>query len=336
MKNLTFTLSTLLILLCFALNITACDFSSWEGDLVPLTVTDDPSLKQLSIEVAGHSRKIHYETFGISTNPVLFIMHGSLSDLRAYLPFQSFQDKYFVVLWDMRGNGLSERVPEDELDYDYMADELHALKEHFSATRKASFLGHSWSAVFVARYLAKYPDEQEQAILMEPPPLTWDISTHLPPIINLSREGYLDMFWSSQTISPEDNARLDFRMLGMLNSAVRNFFLDPDHLPPWPVWRIGGLALLHWEGGVMGPYDFTSGLKDNSCPVLLVGSSASPIGADFQTEWHKDLFANAQVARIENSGHRMITEQWDALESALQGFLEEYQSNILSLEASND
>ncbi len=42
-------------------------------------------------------------SYGDSANPVLMIAPGSLSDIRAYMPFTVFQDRYFVVLWDMRG-----------------------------------------------------------------------------------------------------------------------------------------------------------------------------------------------------------------------------------------
>ena len=317
--------AALAVVCLLTLACAACDPAPYEGDLVPATVVDNPALPAISIMVDGHSRRIHCRSFGDQAAPVLLVMHGSLSDLRAYLPFKAFTDRYRVVLWDMRGNGLSERVPADELDYADMAEELHALKLHFSPGRPVTAVGHSWSAVFVARYLAAYPGELDQAVLLEPAPLSTAIAGHLPAIINLSRIGYLDMFWSAEMLSPLDHARLDFRTQGMLHSAVRNFFLDPDHLPDWPVWRVGGLALLHWEAGVVGDYDFTGGLAGFGGEVLLVGSSASPIGYAFQETWHQGLFSKARSLRIENSGHRMITEQWGALEAGIRAFLKEYR-----------
>ena len=55
-------------------------------------------------------------------------MHGSLSDMRAYLPLSELQDAYYVIMWDQRGNGLSERVTEEELSYDAMVEEIEAVR----------------------------------------------------------------------------------------------------------------------------------------------------------------------------------------------------------------
>lgn len=313
--------------LCLAISVSGCALGAKEADLVPSTVVDDPSLPRLSLTVAGRSRLIHYRSYGDSSAHVFLVAHGSLSDMRAYLPFASFADKYRVVLWDMRGSGLSERVSRDELAVEDMVEEIHQMKLRFSPAAPVVVLGHSWSAIFVARYLAEHPDEVSSAILMEPFGLKDSYMADLPAIVNLTRTGYLDMSWSSSSISPLDHERLDFRMLGMLTSGVRNFFKDPDNPPPWPVWRVGGLALLTWEASILNSagaysYDFTQGLGDYEGRVLLVGSQYSPIGYAFQERRHLPLFRNASCLRIEDSGHRMITEQWAALEGGVRAFLE--------------
>jgi len=69
------------------------------GALVPPTVDQAPELPSLPINIDGQYRLIHYRTFGDPANPTLFIMHGSLSDMRAYLPLQEFQEKYHLPLF---------------------------------------------------------------------------------------------------------------------------------------------------------------------------------------------------------------------------------------------
>jgi len=298
--------------------------------LVPQTVDQSPQLPSILIEVAGYKRLIHCRTFGDSSNPVLFIMPGSLSDMRAYLPLQELKDQYFVVMWDQRGNGLSERVTEAELSYEAMVEEIQAVKKHFSPSRPITLMGHSWSAVFAANYLGKHPSNVSQAILIEPFGLNSDIMKQVDIPINLATEGYLDMMYASDYLTPKDHETLDYQMLAVLQSGVRDYFCDTNHLPPWPVWRVGGYALIAWEKHLLKGntynFDFTSGLMDFPGEVLLVGSSCSPVGYQFQQKYHQSLFQNARVLKIENSGHRIITEQYEALIGGLHEFLQAYRN----------
>ncbi len=319
----------ILIVICIALIFSACENITEPNALVPATVDQNPDLPQMEIKVKGHTRKIHYRTLGNSTNPVFLIMHGSLSDMRVYTPFaQQFADKYYVVLWDQRGNGLSERVSAEELSYDAMVEEINQMKQHFSPEAPITILGHSWSALFAVDYIGDYPLSVKQAVLMEPPGLKDEFMDHISVPLNLFTKGYLDMYYSTQYLTPKSHEMLDFEMLGTLKSAVRNFFCDQNNLPPWPVWRVGGFALIVWERNILSgtkyDYDFTAGLENYPNSILFVGSSCSPIGYDFQKNYNATVFKNASVLKIPNSGHRMITEQFDLLVAGIKEYLEEY------------
>jgi proline iminopeptidase len=312
------------------LNTISCIKTSEPGSLVPATVDIDMSLPSLDLRVGGHSRLVHYLTFGSSENPALFILHGSLSDMRAYLPLQELSEHYYVVMWDQRGNGLSERVSKEELAIDMMVEEIVQMKEIFSPDNPISILGHSWSAIFVTRFLAEHPDDVRQAILMEPFGLKDEYMDSLNSMLNLTSSGYLNMFYSSAYLTPKDNETLDFRMLATLKSAVRDYFCDCNDLPEWPVWRVGGLALMVWEREIITKgrydYDFTPGISDFHGQVLLVGSECSPIGYNFQDKYHQGLFQNLTLLEIHNSGHRMLTEQYNALINGIKDFLYEYNN----------
>jgi proline iminopeptidase len=300
------------------------------GALVPPTVDQDPDMPSMAMNVSGYTRLIHYQTFGDTTNPALFIMPGSLSDMRAYLPLQELQDRYFVVMWEQRGNGLSERVSEEELSYEAMVEEIQAMKDHFSPERPVTLMGHSWSADFAAIYAGKHPEALGQLILMEPFGLRSEFMEQISVPMHLTGEGYLDMMYSSNYMTPEEHEILDYQMLAVLRSSVRDYFCDHDNLPSWPVWRVGGYALIVWEKHLLnGPqydYDFTSGLENFTGEVLLVGSSCSPIGYEFQKDYHQALFQNAEVLNIEHSGHRIVTEQFGTLIAGIRDFLKEYNN----------
>lgn len=89
------------------------------GALVPPTSDEDLQLPQITINVAGQESSIHLQTFGDPLSPPLFILHGGPgADFRLLLPLKKLTDNYYVVMWDSRGAGLSERVTKDELTID--------------------------------------------------------------------------------------------------------------------------------------------------------------------------------------------------------------------------
>jgi proline iminopeptidase len=318
-----FYLSIVLVFL-----FTSCEKVDDIGVLVPPTVADDPSLPSISLQVAGRDRLVHYQTFGDSDNPVFFILHGSLSDMRVYLPMEVFSNKYFVVMWDMRGNGLSERCTKEELAIDNMVDEIEAMKNHFSPGQPITLMGHSWSAFFTARYVARYPSSVKQAIMIEPNGLKDSFMDEVGQSLNLFSEGYMDMMYANNYLTAKTHEELDYQALQMLPSAVRNFYCDLSNLPDWPVWRVGAYALMIWEKSILKNgkfnFDYTEGLEEFPHEVLLVGTECSPIGYEFQETFHQPLFQNAQVLRIEDSGHRLITEQFETLVAGLKAYLLEY------------
>lgn len=297
--------------------------------LVPPTADEDSNIPSIELTVNGIQRTIHVRTFGNPVNPVLMVAPGSLSDVRAYLPFQQFSDEYYVVLWDMRGSGLSERVTAEELQPLVMAEEMHAMKEYFSPAGKVTVVGHSWSANFLALYCGLYPDDTIQAVFIEPTGLHSDFMAGLEAVMNLTTVEYCDMNWFHSSLSPDTHEELDFSMLAMLESGVRDFFVDINNKPDWPVWRVGGFALIVWESSILNDggvweFDYTAGLESYPNEVLIVGSSHSPIGYDFQQNYNAPVFASSRLLRIDQSGHRIITEQWDQLYTGLTGYLIAY------------
>ncbi len=324
-------LAALLVPLCA---LPSCAMPSADGmtktpGLVPPTAAEDPNLQSLPITVSGYERRVHYRSYGDASNPVLLVAPGSLSDVRAYLPFRAFADKYRVVLWDLRGNGLSERVSAAELSFDAMVEEMHQVKMCFSPNAPVTLVGHAWSAAFAAMYAARYPADTAQLVLMEPPGLKSEYMAAAQQILRLTSVEYCDMNVFQDSLAPTDHERLDFEMLAMLDSGVRDFFVDVNDRPAWPVWRVGGLALIVWERSLVNAsgawqYDLTAGLGGYPNPVLIVGSSHSPIGYAFQETYTKPLFPSARVLHIEQSGHRMITEQWAQLETGLRVYLKQY------------
>lgn len=299
--------------------------------LVPPTADQDSRLPSITIDWGKGPVRIHLRTFGDSGSPLLLVVPGSLSDVRAYLPFAVFADRYRVVIWDLPGQGLSQRVNEDMLSYRSMTAAMHAMKTALSPDKPVTVIGHSWSAFFTAMYAGEFPGDTNQIALMESPGLTSEFQNEAGSAVNLTSKGYADMNWVQGSMTAKGHDLLDFQTLAMLKSGVRDFFLDRDNPPAWPVWRVGGLALIVWERSLLNQwgafeYDYSGGLKGYPGETLLIGSSASPIGFDFQTKTNATLFSRPTVSLVDQSGHRMITENWTALESDLRAWLEAYRT----------
>lgn len=306
--------------------------SSLEG-LVPPTADEDPLLPQARINVAGRTRSIHLETAGDPASPTVLVLHGSLADYRALRFLRALGDAYHVVLWDQRGNGLSERVTSAEYTWDSVVEEIDAVKTLHSPDRPVVLVGHSFGAMYAALYISTRPDRVSGAVLIEPGGLNGEIFTEtFSSVINvdLLAEGLNRTFWQSEILSPSDHEVLDYKALLLLNNGhVTNYFCDPEHPPHLPVWRPG--AYVEYLRGLrMGAagfttttfhFDFTAGLDRFPPKVLLVGAECSALGYDFQVKYHQPLFRSADVAYVAGAGHRLTVERPQIVLELVRGYL---------------
>ena len=135
-----------LFLVAFSVVI-LCSCETYElsepGLLVPLTVTEDHSLS--SIDVNGTS--LHSETFGNPYDPMVVAIHGGPgADYRSILNCKDFADDgYYVVFYDQRGSGLSERHEANVYTMQIFIDDLNAVIDYYNTgqEQKVILMGHS-------------------------------------------------------------------------------------------------------------------------------------------------------------------------------------------------
>ena len=297
--------------------------------LVPATVVDDARLPQIEISVAGYTRIIHIETFGNPSKPKLFILHGSLGDYRAFLPYQILSDKYFVVMWDQRGSGLSERITKNEITYESMIEEIDAIKTVYAPNEQINFFGHSFGAMYATYYCAKKPNNVNQVVLAEPGGLTGDImKTGLEAgfKLNFFDEQLTQQFWQNDLLSAKNHEELDYKTMMLLHGNTNQYHCDINNKMEWPIWRVGGFLELNRViyKNKTPIYDFTVGLENFKNKVLILASSCSFLGYDFQVNYQKNLFVDAEIIRFEDCGHRLTVEKFDEVLNELYNYLEEY------------
>ncbi len=320
-----------------AFTLLSCEKIDDIGVLVPPTVDQDPKLPSVSINVAGRQRLIHVRTFGNTTNPTLFVLHGSFTDTRAYRNIcESLADKYYVVIWDQRGCGLSERITENEFTLETAVEEINAMKSIYSPNQKVTIIGQSWGGGLATLYTSKNPEKVRQLLLIEPMPLKdSDMQKVYKNIVEFSYDNgtWNNLARQGQAISPQDHEQIDYRAMMMLRSTMTSgYHCDGNNPPEWPIHRVGGYIeyirnkrLGSAEGtSYTFHYSFVDGIQLYADTVLILGGSCSSLGYAMQKQYSIPHFPYAEVVEIKNAGHRMNMEKFEDVMLAIKTFLKEY------------
>jgi proline iminopeptidase len=296
------------------LGAVACDAMSPSdpGNLVPPTVAEDPSLP--AVEINGS--RLHLETVGNPANPAIVFLHGGPGgDYRSMLRMAdrfngySLADEYFLVFWDQRGSGLSERVNRDELTISTYVRDLDAIVDRYSPARPVYLIGISWGGMFATRYINEFPQRVAGAVLIEPGPLDGVTAERIKDDLSdmdLGSEWLNDMVWNSQFLSPDDHARMDFqRMLGMKSSQPKHHV---DNVNPEAAWRLGAAANRYiTEDGQNKngefEFDFTTNLSAYTTPVLFIAGSLSEVLGESLQRKQVQHYPSASLTVVGGAGH---------------------------------
>jgi proline iminopeptidase len=318
--------------------------------VVPATTTDDPSLPGRSI--GGY--RFHLEVFGLPTRPVVIVLHGGPGeDYRPLLPLRPLSDEYQVVFYDQRGSGLSPRVADEQLSFEQMVSDLQAVVEAVSPHAPVRLIGHSWGAMLAAAYLDRHPENVSHAVLAEPEFLTaergneWWAAVHggkAPISLPLSIGVWRSLMQSLYVYGPDDDARGDFFAQAVANLDVPQYPFAGYYCAGAPrgaeleSWRIGARAVdgilekASKDSGKFSADVISPGVKRFPHKVLLLAGSCNSVTGPQAQRQNMDLFANAELAVIENAGHTMFGEQPEASLAVLRRYLGEDHSAIVASE----
>lgn len=282
------------------------------GNLVPKTVDQNPNLP--SIRVNGAI--LHAETFGNPNDPIIFVLHGGpASDYRYLLNCKQFADKgYFVVFYDQRGTGLSQRFPRSYFASGIQTsfDDLNGVIAYYRKipTQKIFLLGHSWGAMLAGAYLNQYPNEINGAILGEPGGLKWkDIDDYVKSSRKmritseaLNNATYLDQFLTGKQ---DEHAILDYKYT-MLSDGE-----DMDNVGnegPLPFWRSGFvLQDAYFNFLEKEKSDWTKNLHRYTTKILFIYSERNKSYGLSHAQKIASDFPNVQLFETRGAGHDMLS-----------------------------
>jgi proline iminopeptidase len=288
------------------------------GSLVPRTVDEDLSLPSLPV----NGTLLHVETFGDPADPIIVMIHGGPGgDYRSLLEAKAFaNDGFFVVFYDQRGTGLSERVDASHFDdVQIFIDDLDALISHYRENddQKVFLVGHSWGAMLATGYINQYPDRIDGAVLGEPGGFTWpQVEEYLSKSnhIDLFSEALNDALFPEQMfVGRDEHEILDYKA---------SFFFTFENAPgntignagPYPFWRSGAVSFeASSQTGEEKGLDFTTHLQQYNTRVLFLYSE---LNTAYGYDWALTVGAAYPIVeyhQIPDSGHEMFYFGWDAL-----------------------
>jgi len=283
------------------------------GNLVPRTVTEDPSLPAITI----NGTRLHAETRGSPGKPVLIMLHGGPgADYRSLLRLAdrfdgySLADHYQIVFWDQRGAGLSQRHDKAVLTIDQYDADLLAIVNRFAPGQQVTLVGHSWGGMYGTSFIDRHPERVKEAVFIETGPLRGSTFERIKDDmydVKVMREWLNDMLWSTQFFSADDHIRMDYQLtLGAWRSQPRNNARRGPGAQPG--WRNGAkVARYLMEDGQDArgrfDYDFTTNLRAFPGRVLLIaGSRSEVLGPTLQQE-QLPLYPRARLEVVPGAGH---------------------------------
>ena len=292
--------------------LTACT-TGGEGLLVPATVRSDTALPRFELK---DGRFVHLQTFGDRASPTLIVLHGGPGgDYRDYLSLETFADDFFVVLWDQRGTGLSERVPSGELTGPTYLVDLDFIGRHFSPARPFHLIGHSWGGAYATYYIQSFPDRVGRVVLAEPGALDAEaaLKANVAPTDFGSGELH-EVLNTTDYILPDSDARADYFYVIALAG-----FRNDERLLGYDFWRLGyqaNIGINTWQGNFDRSYsfNFTRGLHAFKGRALFItGLAGSRLGYDFQMKYHVPHFPSSEVLHLPDAKHSELLRRPESI-----------------------
>lgn len=114
--------------------------------------------------------QIHTQSLG-TDGPGVVMLHGMMSGSLASWYFSiapALARENRVLMYDLRGHGLSELTPSG-YDLRSMCADLGGVIHHFAGNAPVSLVGHSYGAIVALRYAIDHPERVTRLVIVEAP-----------------------------------------------------------------------------------------------------------------------------------------------------------------------
>lgn len=113
--------------------------------------------------------KLHIQELNPSGEETIILIHGMFSNLAIYYfnIAPMLAENFRVILYDMRGHGMSEKVKEG-YDLTSMTEDLYALMEELDV-EKTHLVGYSYGGLVALKMAVRYPEKIAKLAVIEGP-----------------------------------------------------------------------------------------------------------------------------------------------------------------------
>ncbi len=314
------------------------------GNLVPKTVTQDPTLPYIIINDA----KLHAQAFGEPGNTLIICIHGGPgANYRYMLNCKSLADKgYRVVFYDQRGSGLSQRFPAkwykdlgaNAIEKTFY-DDLKGIINHYKiqSNQKVVLITQSWGSMLGTGYAGKYPDDIDGLIIAEPGGLKWkDVLEYVgnAQSLGLWSETLNDASYIDQFLTGKENQHeiLDYKMA--LLSAAETVVGDvKSTLGPNSIYyksaRDGAVvnSVMFQIGEEYKP-DFSEQISQFQKKVLIFYSGNNKAYPDSWADKIFSAYPIKDIYKVQGVGHSGMFDQLNTWTNFTEPKVLEYLNNL--------
>lgn len=305
------------------------------------TVAQDKSIPHLEI----NGKLLHIETFGDPINQPVIVLHGGPgNDFRYLLMLKELSDDNFMIFYDQRGAGLSERLPAEELTLEANLNDLNAIIDHYSKRRKVNLIGHSWGGMLASGYMSLHPEKLNKVVMAVPGFLNAEMYDEFMKRTNgfalefsfkLLKHLTLSWFESLHVNGPDDQARNDYFMTRLIwgieleNHPMVGYFCNGDLSKiDFQEWRFGSLAskvipqsALDEDGN--STINLVNNVKQYQDTILFIaGECDLYLGQDFQEKQRK-FFNKTKMVVVKEAGHYMFSDKPEECINVIRDFFRE-------------
>jgi len=292
--------------------------------MVPKTVVDDPSLPSIYV----NATQLHSEAFGNPANPMIVCLHdGPGGDYRSMLNLKGFADDgFYVVFYDQRGCGLSQRhdAEENVFSLQQFIYDLDAVIYHYQSidTQHVFLAGHDWGAILATAYINQYPDKISGLILSEPKGLEQysnTISSNNKSLVKDHLESSNQNSFKRLIKFVDSHELYDYEL--MINGNSEEDFNNPGEVPFWRFGSVCKNELTEYLNH--NDIDITSNLDQYYTKVFICYSELSRNFSEEQAIKAAEVFTNVEIIKIANCGHCIPYEGWNEYYPKTMDYLNE-------------
>ncbi|MDF1699455.1 MAG: alpha/beta hydrolase [Saprospiraceae bacterium] len=337
-----------LFVILFFLCLISCEDIDSSGNLVPLTAYQDALLP--SIEVNG--TVLHAETFGDISKPIIIFLHGGPGgDYRALISefgaensarypsertvedsgLTRLQDDYFLVFYDQRGAGLSQR--QWDVSFQEYMDDLDGVVDYYLTRKfeltglsdeKVNIFGWSFGGILATSYINSHPEKVENLILYEPGPFSKDVWDYLKAnttsiFAQVGKDWLEEYLLSKDHITPDSYERADYQLMVNVFRAQPEFHEHPDT----PLWRFGAmLSDDNLDFSLSQDYDISSNIKSSfeGNTLFMAGSLTTTELPDYM-DMQRGYYPSSEYYEIPETGHTGPWEKPEEVSEQIRNFI---------------